>query len=432
MADKQTEVLAPTARDVATRDGGRLAPGAPVGSWRISSLIAAGGCGVVYAARHAVLERVAAIKVLHAELAGSPTMVARFVGEARAVNQIRHPNIIDIFDFGALGDGRPYFVMELLATDDLEQRVAASGRLRVAEVAAILTPICLALDATHRAGYIHRDLKARNIGFATGPHGTWIPKLLDFGIAKLLEDDRDGVTATIRVGTPHCMSPEQIRGERVDARTDVYALGVLLHHLLTGRYPFEAPDAAEIERLHLEAPPPSPSRLAPVPAALDALVTRALAKSPDARPSLRELLAALAEASPGAPLRRDAIAIRVALEVPAAFDDDDLETAAAATEHAVTRLSAAGFAPVLVTATSVLAAHVVDGPLDAAHAHAVDVARALEAELAIELAVAATRPTPRTPIVTRVVVHAAPVELAVDTGALVGGPLLDVHTWPRP
>jgi serine/threonine-protein kinase len=433
MSDKHTEVLTPAAREPAVVDDARLAPGAIVGSWRISSLIAAGGCGVVYAARHPVLDREAAIKVLHAELASSPIMVDRFVREARAVNQIRHPNIVDIFDFGTLADGRPYFIMELLAPDDLEQRVAASGRLVVAEVVAILAPICLALDATHRAGYIHRDLKARNIGFAAGPGRTWIPKLLDFGIAKLLDHERDGVTATVRVGTPHCMSPEQIRGERVDPRTDVYALGVLLHHLLTGRYPFDAANAAEIERLHLEAPPPAPSRLAPVPPALDALVIRALAKSADARPSVRELLAVLTEAAPAAPIQRDAIAIRVALDIPPVFDDDDLEAAAVVTELAVTRLAAAGFTPVVVTATSVLAAHVIEGAADAAHAHAVALARSIEAELeaALALAVVATRPTPRTPIVTRVVVHAAPIELASDTGALVGGPLLDVHTWPR-
>ena len=446
MADKPTDVLAPAARRAYAAPGDRLTAGTLVGSWRLGATIASGGCGVVYAARHPVLDRVAAVKVLHAELASSPTMVDRFVREARAVNQIRHPNIVDIFDFGMLLDGRPYFVMELLAPDDLERRVAASGRLVVAEVVAILTPICLALDAAHRAGYVHRDLKARNIGFATGPDGSWIPKLLDFGIAKLLEDEVDGATATIRIGTPHCMSPEQIRGDRVDARTDVYALGVLLHHLLTGRYPFDAADAAEIERMHLEAPPPAPSRLAPVPAALDALVLRALAKDPAARPSLREVMAVLGDAAPSAPVRRDAVAIHVALDVPAAFDDDDLEAAAAATELAVTRLAAAGFQPVLITGTSVLAALVVDGTApsagrghapgvdgaaDAAHARAVALAGALEAELARAIAPGATRPSPRPPILTRVVVHAAPIDVAIDTGALVGGPVLDLHTWPR-
>jgi protein kinase-like protein len=437
MANKETEVLSPPPVRLAGAASDLLPAGTLAGSWRITSMIAAGGCGVVYAARHPVLDRIAAVKVLHAELASSPSMVDRFVREARAVNQIRHPNIVDIFDFGTLADGRPFFVMELLAPDDLEQRIAVSGRLMFAEILAIMTPICLALDAAHRAGYIHRDLKARNIGFAVGPDGALIPKLLDFGIAKLLDDGRDGATGTIRVGTPHCMSPEQIRGERVDARTDVYALGVLLHHLLTGRYPFESDDRAEMERLHLEAPAPVPSRLAPVSPALDALVTRALAKTAAARPaSVRELLGLLAAAAPQLPVRRrDAVAIRVVLDVPEPFDDDDLDAAAAATEQAVTLLGLGGFTPVIVTSTSVLAAQVIDDAPDAATtaaATAHDRAHALAASLATSLAGAlVTRPRARPSITARVAVHAAPIELAEDTGVFVGGALLDDHSWPR-
>jgi serine/threonine protein kinase len=416
--ERRTEVLAAAAATI----GEVLAPGRFAGAWRIVSLIATGGCGMVYAARHPVLDRPAAVKVLHAALAASPSMVDRFVREAHAVNQIRHPNIIDIFDFGTLGDGRPFFVMELLAPDDLERRVAASGRLVIPEVLAIMVPICSALEAAHRAGYIHRDLKARNIGFAVAADGVEVPTLLDFGVAKLLEDER-GATSTIRVGTPHCMSPEQIRGERVDARTDIYALGVLLHHLLTGRYPFEADDPAEIERLHLEAPPPAPSRLAPIPPALDALVLRALAKAPAARPgSVRELCELLTAAAPAAPVRRDAVAIRVVVDVPDPPGDDDLDDAAAATDRAVALLDDGGFTPVLVTATSVLAARLVDAP--DARASAGAVAAAIEGSLA-------SRPDARVHVTARVAVHAGPVELAEDTGAFVGGPLLEVHTWPR-
>jgi serine/threonine protein kinase len=426
--ERKTEVLG--ARAPSSAAAGVLAPGALAGSWRITSLIASGGCGVVYAARHPILGRAAAVKVLHAELASSPGMVDRFVREARAVNQIRHPSIIDIFDFGELPDGRPFFVMELLAPRDLEHRIADAGRLGLAEVLAIMTPICLALEAAHSAGYIHRDLKARNIGFAVGAGGIEVPKLLDFGIAKLLEGDALGATGTVRVGTPHCMSPEQIRGERIDARTDIYALGVLLHHMLTGRCPFDGDSLAEIERCHLETPPPPPSRLAPVPPALDALVTRALAKRPADRPaSVGALLAELAAVAPATGShRRDAIAIRVVVDLPEPCDDRLVDDAAAAIDSAVARFTAAGFTPVVVTGTSVLAARVVDQAPDAAGSHA----RALAASLAASLDHAlATRPRADPAIAARVAVHAAPLEVADDTGRFVGGPLLEDHTWPR-
>jgi tRNA A-37 threonylcarbamoyl transferase component Bud32 len=416
MADRETDVLAQPRRVVATaRD--ELAPGTLAGSWRITSMIAAGGCGVVYQARHEVLERVAAVKVLHGELAASPAMVDRFVREARAVNHIRHPNIVDIFDFGTLPDGRPFFVMELLQPGDLQQRMDAVGRLTIAEALAIMTPVCHALDAAHRAGYIHRDLKARNIGFALAPDGIEVVKLLDFGVAKLLETDH-AMTGTVRVGTPHCMSPEQIRGEAVDARTDVYALGILLYHLLVGRYPFEAPDAAEIERLHLEAPPPVPSRFAPVPPSFDALITRALSKTPTDRPaSVCEFLEALTSAGAAGRVRQaDAIAIRVVVEVPESCDPDDLERMTEAADHATTVLVDHGFAPVLVTGSSVLAADLLGDDPTTVRARAGAAATALQDALA--------------PHRHAIAVHEDTAEVADDTGELVGGPLLDVQTWP--
>jgi serine/threonine-protein kinase len=421
MTERTTDVLAPRPGARSGPDSELLAIGSSVGSWRIASLIAAGGCGVVYAAHHSVLERVAAVKVLHAEMAASPAMVDRFVREARAVNHIKHPNIIDIFDFGALPDGRPFFVMELLEPGDLQQRVDASGRLTLAEVVAILTPVCHALDAAHRAGYIHRDLKARNIGFAVAPDGSEHVKLLDFGVAKLLEADLE-VTGTIRVGSPHCMSPEQIRGEPVDARTDVYALGVLLYHLLVGRYPFEAGNVAEIERLHLEAPPPVPSRFAPVPVAMDAIVARALAKRPADRPgSVLDFLALVIAAASAERVRRaDAIAIRVAIELPDAFAAADLEAAAAAAELAAELAREHGFTTVLVTGTGAIAADLLgDDP-------AVTRARAAAAVAAIERAIAAIAA-----IAARIAVHEDAADIAEQTGAFVGGPLLDLHTWPR-
>ncbi len=426
MADRETEALGSRPRAVSGAGDELLAEGTPAGSWRLGAPIAVGGCGVVYAARHEVLDRAAAVKVLHAQLAASPAMIDRFVREARAVNEIKHPNIVDIFDFGTLPDGRPFFVMELLEPGDLQQRMDLSGRLTIDEVLAIMTPVCHALEAAHRAGYIHRDLKARNIGFAARPDGAEVVKLLDFGVAKLLEEESGGMTGTIRVGTPHCMSPEQIRGGRVDARTDVYALGVLLYHLLVGRYPFDADDALELERLHLEAPPPVPSRLAPIPIAFDAVIARALAKAPAERPaSVRELLELVTAAATARPVRRaDAIAIHVELELPERFDDADLDEAAGAADDAVTLLGAHGFTPVVVTATSVLAADLVGGDAPAARARAAAVAASIERALA-------ARPHPRGTIAPRISIHADVAEVAEPTGAFVGGPLLDTHTWPR-
>jgi serine/threonine protein kinase len=264
--------------------GEGLRAGDDVGGWTIAALLAVGGCGAVYAVRHRVLDRPAALKVLHADLAASPVMVQRFVCEARAVNRIRHPNIVDIFDFGELPDRRPYFAMELLAPADLDRRIEELGPHTPAEALELLAPIGSALAAAHAAGYIHRDLKAKNVGFLPVDGGE-VVKLLDFGVAKLLEPDVPGAPATQRVGTLYAMAPEQIVGGLVGPWTDVYALGVLLHHLVTGCPPFDSEDPIELERMHLEAPPPLPSQLAPVGRAIDDLVSAAMAKSPAERPA---------------------------------------------------------------------------------------------------------------------------------------------------
>ena len=312
-------------RELMTEDLGRGAPPPShpagrtrFGAWRIEALIADGGCGSVYRARHVVLDRPAAVKVLHPALADDPAMVARFIQEAQAVNRIRHPHIVDVIDVGQVA-GQPYLVMELLDERNLEQRLTADGRLTLAECLAIFTPLCQALAAAHAAGFVHRDVKARNIGFTAD--ATAALRLLDFGIAKLLapEDDR-GATATMRVGTPHCVAPEQIRGLGVDARTDVYALGVLLFHLATGVYPFDADDSTEVERMHLDAPPPRPSALVPGLAVVDALVAAAMAKARDARPpSATAFLAALTTATAPPPAARRAFHRRAPIRrVPAA------------------------------------------------------------------------------------------------------------------
>jgi serine/threonine-protein kinase len=266
-----------------------------LGAWRLEDLIAEGGCGSVFRGRHVMLDRPAAIKVLHPALADDPAMVARFMREAQAVNRIRHPNIVEVFDAGMHGV-HPYLVMELLDVANLEDRIDTHGRLTLAECVEVIAPLASALTAVHAAGFIHRDIKARNVGFTVAtPHVGAAVKLLDFGIAKLLIGDGGSASsATMRLGTPHCIAPEQIRGQAVDARTDVYALGVLLYHLATAVYPFDSDDSHEVERMHLDTPPPLPSDLVPSLGAIDDLVADAMAKDRSQRPaSAGEFLARL-------------------------------------------------------------------------------------------------------------------------------------------
>ena len=252
-------------RRTAAVDADALKPGTLRGAYVLKKELASGGGGTVYEAQHRILGRRAAVKVLRRQLAASPQMVARFVQEARAVNMIKHPSIVDIFEFDDLPDGRPFYVMELLEGIDLRSILTERGRFPPGEVLEILEPVCSALQAAHDLGIVHRDLKASNI-FIANVGGKRVVKLLDFGIAKLLHPDagEGGLTVVgTRLGTSYTMAPEQIRGDGVDARTDIYALGVVLYHLLTGQYPFRAETMTDIERQHLEAPPPRPSQAAP-------------------------------------------------------------------------------------------------------------------------------------------------------------------------
>jgi serine/threonine-protein kinase len=288
---------APDRRSGGAAQSDAFAPGSRIGDYVVERLIAHGGCGHVYAAEHTVLGRRAALKVLRRDLATAQDAVTRFVREARAVNAIRHPNIVDIYEFGRLPDGRPYHVMELLEGDELEAVLRDQGPFSPKKALEVLRPVCSAVDAAHAMGVIHRDLKASNVVLGVR-NGQPLVKLLDFGIAKLIDRSAIGVTTSTpigqHIGTPYAMAPEQIRGTAVDARTDVYALGVLLFQLLTGRVPFPGDDNSEIERMHLQEEPPKPSRYVDVPPAVDAVVLRCMEKAPERRyPSAREFLAAL-------------------------------------------------------------------------------------------------------------------------------------------
>jgi len=248
---------------------------------------------------HPLIGKVVAIKVLARKYSVDPEMVSRFVAEARAVNQIRNRNIIDIFSFGALEDGRQYYVMEYLDGEPLDALIDRAGKLPLDEALPILRGVAKALDAAHAKGVAHRDLKAENVFLANDPDGGVFPKLLDFGIAKLLapEDGLKHKTRTgLAVGTPYYMSPEQCRGRDIDHRTDLYAFGVLCYRMLTGVYPFDADDPISILMQQVNQDPAPPRTHTPeLPERVDDVVLWLLAKEPGARPpDLRTAVSALA------------------------------------------------------------------------------------------------------------------------------------------
>src|SRR5262245_5910185 len=188
-----------------------LQPGTTVGEYQVEGKLGEGGFGAVYRAVHPLIGKHAAIKVLNRQYSSNPQMVSRFIAEARAVNQIRHKSIIDIFSFGTLEDGRQYYVMELLEGVTLDKFIKRNGRLSPEVAIPVLRSVARALDAAHAAGIAHRDLKPENIFLTFDEDGVIVPKLLDFGIAKLLGDSaltghrtRTGTP----MGTPHYMSPE--------------------------------------------------------------------------------------------------------------------------------------------------------------------------------------------------------------------------------
>ena len=266
-----------------------LDAGDVVGEYVIEGQLGKGGFGTVYAAVHPLIGKRAAIKILARKYSSDEAMVSRFVAEARAVNQIRHQNIIDIFAFGQLVDGRHYYVMELLEGESLEQYLRRNGPLTLAEALPILAAIAKALDAAHAKGIAHRDLKPENIFLAMDGEGDRFPKLLDFGIAKLMtpEELSSHRTATgAPIGTPYYMSPEQCRGKDVDHRTDIYSFGIVAYRLLTGEYPFEADGYLDLMMLQINAEPAPPSSRNPMLSrAIDAAIATMMRKDAIRRPS---------------------------------------------------------------------------------------------------------------------------------------------------
>ncbi|MCG8554245.1 MAG: serine/threonine protein kinase [Proteobacteria bacterium] len=230
------------------------------GQFRITSRIGTGGMGSVYLAQQPSMNREVAIKVLHSKYAARADVSARFRREARAMSQLSHPHTARVFLFGELDNGCAYFVMEYLKGRNLAQVVRAEGPMGPERALNIMVQVCGALDEAHKLGIIHRDLKPENI-FLTQQGGIRdYPKVLDFGLAKVTQKQMrpDSIILTKQgmvFGTPEFMSPEQAQGKELDARSDIYALGMILYELLTGRLPFDARNALEFMKAQVTSEP---------------------------------------------------------------------------------------------------------------------------------------------------------------------------------
>jgi len=264
--------------------------GTVLASYRILGVIGEGGMGVVYRAEHVLLNRPAAIKLLQPEMTRNPDAVARFFNEARAATAIRHPGIVEVFDFGISNEGSAYIVMELLDGESLARRLTRGGPLPAMRAIQFGRQIAGALAAAHSQGIIHRDLKPDNVFLVADPEvpGGERIKLLDFGIAKLASEPAH-LTRTrtgALMGTPTYMAPEQCRGVQLDHRADLYALGCILFECVCGRPPFVGEGIGDVLSAHIHLAPPAPSQLALVPPVLEAVILRLLAKAPGDRPAM--------------------------------------------------------------------------------------------------------------------------------------------------
>ena len=272
--------------------------GAPLGSslpkpgdiiaerYRVVAPIGRGAMGTVYRVEHTQISKVMAIKLLHRELQEQPENVARFHREAESASRLNHPNTVHVFDFGRTKSGSLYLVMEHVDGDDLSKVLANEGAMPFGRVAYLCAQVAGSVADAHAAGIVHRDLKPENIVIARGRDGE-TAKVLDFGLAKLFEGNVETqVTSSgTIVGTPHYMSPEQIHGQELDGRSDIYAIGAIMYECVAGHPPFEAPHPVGVLSKHLSerALPPSARSPLSVPAEADEIIMRCLEKDPELR-----------------------------------------------------------------------------------------------------------------------------------------------------
>jgi serine/threonine protein kinase len=277
----------------------RATPGRSIGRYELLEPLGRGGMGTVYKARQARLEKLVAVKLLDPTRAGRKGAMTRFWREARAAAQIRHPNVVEVFDVG-FDDGTAFLVMELLDGQDLAAHLATRGRLELHEAVEVLAPVLAGVRAAHEAGVVHRDLKPSNIFLARRGRTLVNPVVLDFGVSRLLDDEELGLASATSVdaliGTAAYVSPEQAKQSRsADDRSDQYSLGVILYECVTGQRPFTGVSTYELLHAIATAPVKGPSQLNPaLPEAFDQVVLRALARDPGHRfANLEEFAGAL-------------------------------------------------------------------------------------------------------------------------------------------
>ena len=276
--------------------------------FRLDRIVGTGGMGVVYEGWNEALSRRVAVKILHRDLVANKDVVTRFHREAQIASQLDHPGIVRVILFGQLADGNLYLVLEFLEGPTLSAALEADGAFTLERTVRLMGLIADAIGYAHQKGIVHRDLKPENI-VLTRRDGEEQPKVLDFGIAKMLVGAASFVTQSgLIFGTARYISPEGAAGEKVDPRSDVYSLAVMTYELLAGRAPFESEEPVQLLVKHMHETPAPLRRLAPaVPQTLEDVVMRALAKNPDARPEHAGLFAkalrdAFAEHA-GSPLR---------------------------------------------------------------------------------------------------------------------------------
>jgi serine/threonine protein kinase len=336
-----------------------LATGEVFAGYRIENVAGRGGMGVVYRATDLALDRPVALKLIAAELASDAGFRRRFGAESKTAASLDHPNVIPIFAAGE-HDGALYIVMRYVEGENLATVIEAEGALPLRRVLNVVTQAAAALDAAHAAGLVHRDVTPANIFLTPSDH----VYLMDFGLTKRRLKDGDETQTGHLMGTPNYVAPERIRGGEVDHRTDIYALGCVTFHAITGRVPFPMEEQEAKLWAHMSEPPPLVSSLAPgVPSAIDVVVTRAMAKEPSDRfDSAGELAQAL---------------------VAAAEPDERMHAERPATRWRESRIAAAMIAPfsLAILAGTLIAAAILDllplGALAAAIAYAAAVVVAL-------------------------------------------------------